>query len=78
MASLHLQGQKKKLYKRKELLKDSFELKKSGKGLLIQIKEEEIFKMLIDWTITEDKDSPFEKIEPHKKFNTQAQYIIEI
>ena len=25
----------------------------------------------IDSTFTEDEDSPFKKIEPHKRFNTQ-------
>ena len=37
-----------------------------------------MYKILIDRAFTKDKDSPFEKIEPHKKFNTQAQYIIVI
>ena len=30
-----------------------------------------MYKILIDRAFTEDEDSPFEKIEPHKKFNTQ-------
>ena len=37
--------------------------KRYGKGLLVKIKEEEIYKILIDRAFTED--NPFEKIEPH-------------
>ena len=30
-----------------------------------------MYKILIDRAFTEDEDSPFKKIEPHKNFNTQ-------
>ena len=46
-------------------------MKRYGKGLLVQIKKEEAYKIITNKAFTEDKDSPFEKIEPHKKFNTQ-------
>ena len=58
---------KDKIYLKQQLLKDSFEVKRYGKGLLVQIK----YKILIDRAFTEEEDSPFKKIEPHKKFNTQ-------
>ena len=59
MTSLHLQGQKKKLLKGKiyikqQILKDSFEIKRYGKGLLVQIKEEEMYKISIDGAFTKD------------------------
>ena len=44
--------------------------KRYSKGLLVQIKEDELYKILIDRAFTEDEESPL-KIEPHKKFNTQ-------
>ena len=82
MVSLHLQGQKKKLlerqdiqYIKQQLLKDSFKVKRYGKGLLIQIKVEEMYKILIEIAFTKDKYSPFEKIEPHKTFNIQWRTI---
>ena len=62
---------KDKIYLEQHLLKDSFEVKKYGKELLVQIKEEEMYKKLIDRAFTEDEDSPFIKVEPHKKFNTR-------
>ena len=37
-----------KIYIKQQLLKDSFEVKRYGKGLLVEIKEEEIYKILID------------------------------
>ena len=67
---------KKKLHERQDilnlkqlLLKNTFSVKRYGKRLLVQIKEEEVYK-IITITFTDDEDSPFEKIEPHK-FNTQ-------
>ena len=50
-----------KIYIKQQLLKDSFEVKRSGKRLLVQIKEEKMYKILIDRAFTEDEDSPFEK-----------------
>ena len=55
-----------KIYLKQQLIKDSFEVKIYGKGLQVKIKEEEIYKILIDRAFTEKKDSPFIKIEPHK------------
>ena len=48
MVSLYLQGQKKnymkgKIYLRQQLLRDSFEVKRYGKGLLVEIKEDEMY-----------------------------------
>ena len=60
-----------KIYIKQQQLKDSFEVKRYDKGLLVQIMEEEIYKILIDRAFTEDEDSPFEKMDPHKKFITQ-------
>ena len=59
VASLYLQGQKNKLHERQDilqqqLLKDSFEVKRYGKGLLVEIKEEEMYKILINRAFTED------------------------
>ena len=64
MASLHLQGQKNeflkgKIHIKQQLLKDSFEVKRYDKGLLVQIMEEEIYKILIDRAFTEDENSLF-------------------
>ena len=69
MASLHLQEQKRsymksKIYLKQQLLKDSFEVKRNHKGLLVKIKE--MYKILIDRAFTEDEDSSFKKIEPYK------------
>ena len=60
-----------KIYIKQQLLKDSFEVKRYCKGLLVQIKEKEMYKILIDRAVTEDEESPFKKIKPHKKFNPQ-------
>ena len=49
---------------------DSYDVKRYGKGLLVEIKKEEMYKILIDRAFTEDEDSPFKK-NPHKNFNTQ-------
>ena len=59
------------IYLKEKLLKDSFEVKRYGKVLLVQIKEEETYKILIDGAFTEDKDSLLKKMEPHKEFNNQ-------
>ena len=37
-----------KIYIKQQLLKNNFEVKRYGKGLLVQIKEEEMYKILID------------------------------
>ena len=37
-----------KIYLKQQQLKDSFEVKRYGKGLLVEIKEEEMYKILID------------------------------
>ena len=58
-----------KIYLKQQILKDSFEVKMYDKGLLVQIKEEKMYKILIDRAFTED-DSPFKKIKLHEKFNT--------
>ena len=66
--------EKKKLHERqdipkKQLLKDTFAVKRYGKELLVQIKVEEVYKIITNKAFTNDEDSPFKKIEPHKKFN---------
>ena len=61
---------KDKIFLKQQLLRDSFEVKIYGKGL-VEIKEEEMYKILIDKEFTEDEDSPLKKVESHKKFNTQ-------
>ena len=50
-------------------------MKRYGKGLLVLIKEEEVFKIIINKAFTDDEVSPFEKIEPYKKFNTQWETV---
>ena len=42
--------------KKQQLLKISFEIKRYGKRLLVKIKEEEMYKILIDRAFTEDED----------------------
>ena len=59
-----------KIYIKQQLLKDSFEVKRYSKGILVQIKGEEMYKISINRAFTGDEDSLFEKIEPHK-FNSQ-------
>ena len=44
------------IYLKQQLPNDSFEIKKYGKGLLVQIKEEEMYKILKDKAFTEDAD----------------------
>ena len=53
---------KDKIYIKQQLLKDSFEVKKYSKELLVQIKEEKMYKILKDRAFTEDNDSLFKKI----------------
>ena len=55
-----------KIYLKQLLLKNTY-----GKGLLVQIKEEEVYEVLTNKEFTYETNSPFEKIEPYKKFNTQ-------
>ena len=64
----------KKLNERQDIFKATYtssEVKRYSRELMGHIKEEEMYKILIDRAFNEDKDSPFKKIEPHKKFNTQ-------
>ena len=61
---------KDKVYLKQQLLKESFEVKKYGKGLLVEIKEEEMYKILINTAFTEDEDSLLKK-QSQKKFNSQ-------
>ena len=53
-----------KIYLKQQLIMDSFEVKRYGKGLLVEIKEEEMYEILIGKAFTEDEDSPFKKIVP--------------
>ena len=55
-----------KIYLRQQLLKDSFIAERYSKGLLVQLKNK-----LMDKVFVEDEDSPFQKVEPHRKFNIQ-------
>ena len=38
---------------------------------MLHIKEKEVYKIITNKEFADDEDSCFEKIEPHKKFNTQ-------
>ena len=72
---LHFKGEKKKLHEREDILKtttimDTFTEKRYGKGLLVQIKEDEVYKILTNKEFTDETDNPFEKVVPHKKFYT--------
>ena len=60
-----------KIYLKLLLLKDTFAVKRYGKGLLVQVKEEKVYKIITNKAFTGDEDSPLEKIEPQKKFNTR-------
>ena len=60
-----------KIYLKQLLLKDTFTVKRYGKRLLVQIKEEEVYKIITNKAFTDDEDNSFEKINSHKKFNTQ-------
>ena len=46
-------------------MKDTFAAKRYGKELLVQIKEEEVYKVLKNKEFTDETDSPFEKLKPH-------------
>ena len=46
-----------KIYLKQKLLRDSFEVKRYGKRLLVEIKEEEMYKILIDRAFTKDEDN---------------------
>ena len=50
-----------KLYLKQQLLRDSFAMKRYSKRLLVQIMEEEVYKIITNKTFTEDEDSPFKK-----------------
>ena len=52
---------KEKIYLKQLLLNDTFTEKRYGKGLLVQIKEEELYKIITSKAFTEDEDSPFVK-----------------
>ena len=51
-----------KICLKQQLLKDTFALKRYSKGLLVQIKEEKLYKKITNKAFTEDEDSIFEKI----------------
>ena len=61
---------KDKIYHKQQLLNDIFAVKRYSKGLLVQIKDEETYKIITNKAFTDNEGSSFEKIEPHKKFNT--------
>ena len=68
-----------KKYLKQQLLKDSFEVKRYGKGLLVKTKEKEMYKILIDGACTEDEDNSFKKKRPiRSSILGGAQYIIKI
>ena len=48
-----------------------FAVKICSKSLLVLINLEEAYKIITNKAFTENEDSSFEKIELHKKFNTQ-------
>ena len=57
--------------------KDKFATKRDGNGLLVQIKEE-VYKILTNKEFTDETDSPFEKVEPHKSLMPSlGQYTVE-
>ena len=57
-----------------KLLKNTFAIKRYNKGLLVQIKEE-VYKIITNKKFTKEEDSPFEKVELHKNFNTQWETV---
>ena len=57
-----------KIYLRQQLLKRRFIAERYGKRLLVQLKNELMYKIL---RFVEDEDSPFQEIEPYRKLNTQ-------
>ena len=52
-------------------LKDTLAVKRYDKGLLAQIKEKEVYKLIASKEFTEEKESLFERMEPHKNSNNQ-------
>ena len=48
--------------KKKLQLKDTFVVKRCGKELLVQIKEEEVYKIITNKAFTDDEDSFFKNI----------------
>ena len=50
-----------KIYLKQQLLKFTLALKRYSKGLLVQIKEEEVYKMITNKAFTDDEDSSFKK-----------------
>ena len=50
-----------KIYLKQQLLRDAFVVKRYDKGLLVQIDEEEAYKIITNKAFTEDEESPFEK-----------------
>ena len=63
---------KEKVYLKQQLLNDTITTKRYGKGILVQIKEEDVYKILTNKEFTNKTDSPFEKLEPQRKFNTSC------
>ena len=57
-----------KIYLEQQLLKDTFAEKRCGKILLVLVYEEEVYKVLTNKEFTNETDSLFEKVEPHKGF----------
>ena len=54
-------------------------MKRYSKRLLVQIKKDEMYKILIERAFTEDEDSSFKKLSPIKStIFSGGQYIIEI
>ena len=53
------------------VLKNTVAIKRYGKGLLVQIKEEGVYEVLTNKEFTNETDSPLKKVEPRKKFNIQ-------
>ena len=45
-----------KIYLKQKLLKDTFAVKRYGKGLLVQIKEEEVYKIITNIEFTKEGD----------------------
>ena len=57
-----------KIYQKQKLLKNTFFVKKHGKGRLVQIKKEEVYRIITNKEFIKEESSPF---EPYKNFNTQ-------
>ena len=52
---------KSKIYLRQQLLKDSFIAERYGKGLLVQLKNEVMYTILMDKAFVKDEDRAFQK-----------------